>query len=154
MKIWIRYLSFFGFGYFLFVLLMSMAKSPETIIEGEWKELFWEYEKADFNAVSMGKNYEKDSGYIKHIAGQDLVIHKAEKWIFQPNGKLILKGNNYSKEIDWKIKGRGNILELKYDNNNIEHYSLTELQNDKLILNFDTSAHTRGIARLTFEKIN
>ncbi|MFN3752722.1 hypothetical protein [Flavobacterium sp.] len=154
MKIWIRYLSFFGLGIFLFVTLISMAKSPEMIIEGEWKELTWEYEKADNIAISSKSNYINDSSSIKDIAGQNLVIHKAEKWIFCPDGKLILKGENYTKEITWNIKGRGNILELKYDDNNIEHYSLTELQNDKLILNFDTSAHTRGIARLTFEKIN
>ncbi len=131
-----------------------MAKSPEMIIEGEWKELAWEYEKADIKTFSSKASEDNDSSYIKDIAGQDLVIHKAEKWIFCPNGKLILKGENYTKEITWNIKGRGNILELKYDNNNIEHYSLTELENDKLILNFDTSAHTRGIARLTFEKVN
>lgn len=131
-----------------------MAKSPEMIIEGEWKELAWEYEKADDVAISSKENDNNDSSYIKDIAGQNLVIHKAEKWIFCPDGKLILKGDNYTKEITWNIKGRGNILELKYDDNNIEHYSLTELQNDKLILNFDTSAHTRGIARLTFEKLN
>ncbi|MDI9256041.1 hypothetical protein [Flavobacterium sedimenticola] len=154
MKIWIKYTAFFGLGIFLFTLLMSVAKSPEDVIEGEWKELVWEYEKTDWNKLPMGNSYGKDSGYIKEVAGQNLVIHKAEKWIFYPNGKLLLKGENYSKEIAWKIKGRGNILELKYDNNNTEHYSLTELQKDKLILNFDTSAHTRGIARLTFEKIN
>ena len=131
-----------------------MAKSPEMIIAGEWKELAWEYEKADDVLVSSKENKKNDSSYIKDIAGQNLVIHRAEKWIFCPDGKLILKGENYTKEITWNIKGRGNILELKYDDNNIEHYSLTELQNDKLILNFDTSAHTRGIARLTFEKVN
>ena len=60
----------------------------------------------------------------------------------------------FKKEISWNIKGRGNILELKYDNNNVEHYSLTELSDNKLVLNFDTNTHTRGIARLTFEKLN
>lgn len=154
MKIWIRYISFFAFGVFLFVTLISMANSPEATIEGEWKELVWEYEKVDKINDTTKSDYDNVSFYVKDVAGQDLVIHKAEKWIFCPNGKLILEGNDYSKEISWNIKGRGNILELKYDNNNVEHYSLTELSDNKLVLNFDTNTHTRGIARLTFEKLN
>lgn len=154
MKIWIRYISFFAFGVFLFVTLISMANSPEATIEGEWKELVWEYEKVDKINDTTKSDYDNVSYYVKDVAGQDLVIHKAEKWIFCPNGKLILEGNDYSKEISWNIKGRGNILELKYDNNNVEHYSLTELSDNKLVLNFDTNTHTRGIARLTFEKLN
>lgn len=154
MKIWIRYISFFAVGVFLFVTLISMANSPEAIIEGEWKELVWEYEKVDKINDTTKSDYDNVSFYVKDVAGQDLVIHKAEKWIFCPNGKLILEGEDYSKEISWNIKGRGNILELKYDNNNVEHYSLTELSDNKLVLNFDTNTHTRGIARLTFEKLN
>lgn len=154
MKIWIRYISFFAVGIFLFVILIGMANSPETTIEGEWKEMVWEYEKVDKINDTTKSDYDNVSYYVKDVAGQDLVIHKAEKWIFCPNGKLILEGNDYSKEISWNIKGRGNILELKYDNNNVEHYSLTELSDNKLVLNFDTNTHTRGIARLTFEKLN
>jgi len=154
MKIWIRYISFFAVGVFLFVILIGMANSPEATIEGEWKELVWEYEKVDKINDTTKSDYDNVSYYVKDVAGQDLVIHKAEKWIFCPNGKLILEGEDYSKEISWNIKGRGNILELKYDNNNVEYYSLTELSDNKLVLNFDTNTHTRGIARLTFEKLN
>lgn len=151
MKIWIRYTSFFGLGLVLFATLISMAKSPEATIEGEWKELAWEYEKVNKNDT-VNSDFIHVSSYVKDVAGLDLVIHKAEKWKFCPDGRLILQGKNYSKEIAWVIKGRGNILELKYGNN-IEHYSLTELSDNKLILNFDTNTNTRGIARLTFEKI-
>jgi len=151
MKIWIRYLGFFGLGFFLFITLISMAKSPELSIEGEWKELVWEYEKVDKNDT-LSEDFMPVSHYVKEIAGQDLVIHKAEKWQFYPDGRLILQGNDYTKEIAWTIKGRGNILELKSDMG-IEHYNLTELTENKLVLNFDTDTHTRGIARLTFKKI-
>ena len=151
MKIWIKYISFFSLCLLLFITLISMAKSPDMIIEGEWKELAWEYEKVNKNDT-VNSDYTNVSSYVKEVAGLDLVIHKAEKWKFLANGKLILEGENYTKEIDWVIKGRGNVLELKYGNN-VEHYNLTELSDDKLILNFDTNTNTRGIARLTFEKI-
>lgn len=152
MKIWIRYIGFFTLGISLFILLISMSNNPENIIEGQWKELVWEYEKVDKNDT-ITNDYVNVSDFVKDVVGENLVIHKAESWTFKPNGKLILKGSNYSKEVDWTIKGRGNILEIKYDNNNCEHYSLTELSENKLVLNFDTDTHTRGIARLTFEKI-
>lgn len=152
MKIWIRYIGFFTLGISLFILLISMSNNPEHIIEGQWKELVWEYEKVNKNDT-ITNDYDNVSDFVKDVVGENLVIHKAESWTFKPNGKLILKGSNYSKEVDWTIKGRGNILEIKYDNNNCEHYSLTELSDNKLVLNFDTDTHTRGIARLTFEKI-
>lgn len=154
MKIWIKYVGFFALGIFLFVTLISMAKNPEITLEGEWKELVWEYEKVDkINDTTLG-DYDTVSCYVKDTAGQNLIIHKAEKWIFCSNGKLILKGTNYTREVSWNIKGRGNILELKYDNSTTEHYNLTELSDNKFVLNFDTDNHARGIARLTFEKIN
>jgi hypothetical protein len=152
MKIWIRYIGFFTLGISIFILLISMSNNPENIIEGQWKELVWEYEKVDKNDT-VKSDFHNVSDYVKDVVGENLIIHKAESWTFKPNGKLILKGSNYSKEVNWTIKGRGNILEIKYDNNNCEHYSLTELSDNKLVLNFDTDTHTRGIARLTFEKI-
>lgn len=153
MKYLYKYIGFFALGILLFVLMISASKSPETKIKGEWSELAWEYEKVDKNE-GADSSIKEDSNYVKNTMGQDLVIHKAEKWKFYPDGKLILQGEKYTKEVSWCMKGRGNILELKYDDNNVEHYSLTELSDNKLVLNFDTETHTRGIARLTFEKIN
>lgn len=151
MKIWFKYVLFFSVGFFLFAALMGMSQSPEARIEGEWKELAWEYEKVNRNDT-VKSDFTGVSSYVKDIAGLDLVIHNAEKWKFCPDGKLILQGAGYTREIDWVLKGRGNVLELKYGNN-IEHYNLTELSDDKLVLNFDTNTNARGIARLTFEKI-
>lgn len=151
MKIWLNYIGFFGIGFVLFATLLSMSQSPEATIEGEWKELSWEYEKVNRNDT-LKPDFTNVSSYVKDIAGLDLIIHKAEKWTFCNNGKLILQGDGYSREIGWVIKGRGNILQLKYGDN-IEHYSLTELSADRLVLNFDTNTNARGIARLTFEKI-
>lgn len=151
MKIWIKYTVAFGLGLMLFLSLISMANNPETKIEGQWEELSWKYEKADWDHINKFGN-ENLSDKIKNMVSQNLVIHKTEKWKFLPDGKLLLEGKGYSKIISWAIKGRGNILELKYGNN-VEHYSLSELSADKLILNFNTDAQTRGIARLTFKKI-
>ncbi len=153
MKLVYKYLSFFGVGFMLFLVLIHLSKNPEKTIEGEWNELVWEYEKVLKNDT-VSADYKAVKNYVKDRIGEKLVIHKAEKWIFQPDGKLLLKGVDYTKEVNWCMKGRGNILELKYDDNNVEHYNLTELSDNRLVLNFDTDKHTSGIARLTFEKIN
>ena len=100
----------------------------------------------------MNADFKNVSGYVKEIASQNLIIHKAEKWIFMPGKELILKGKEATKKLTWSIKGRGNILELKYNDNSVEHYTLSELSEDKLVLNFNTNTDVRGIARLTFEK--
>lgn len=152
MKIWIRYIGFFGAGIALFILLLSNSNNPEKTIQGQWKESVWEYEKVDKNDTTKS-DFNSVSHFVKDVVGENLIIHKAESWIFKPNGKLILKGKNHFKEVNWSIKGRGNILEIKYDNSNCEHYNLTELSENKLVLNFDSDTHTRGIARLTFEKL-
>ena len=152
MKLVYKYLAFFSVGFMLFLVLISVAKSPEKIIEGKWEELIWEYEKVDTNENS-NFGFNSISNYVKNMISENLVIHQAEQWKFFPNGKLILEGNGYSKQVSWCMKGRGNILEIKYDNQNVEHYNVTELSKDKMILNFDTDVHARGIARLTFKKI-
>lgn len=151
MKIILKYITFPLVILLSLTVMTGMAENPEKKLEGSWKECIWEYEKVDKNDT-INSDFKFLSGYVKQIASQNLIIHKAEKWIFLPNQKLILKGEKSTKEITWSIKGRGNILELKYDNNNIEHYNLTELSNDKLVLNFNTDTELRGIARLTFEK--
>ena len=89
---------------------------------------------------------------VKKIIGQHLLIHEAETWKFLSNGKLVLKAGENERLVDWKIKGRGNILQLKYDDNVVENYNLTELDNNTMILNFDSEIQARGIAKLTFEK--
>jgi hypothetical protein len=128
-----------------------MSISPERIILGEWNEMAWEYEKVDKNDT-LNEDYLNISNYVKDRVGQDLVIHSAEKWRFYANGILELEGEKETKFVNWRMKGRGNILEIKYDENFKEHYSLTKLSDNTLILNFETDTHTRGITRLTFEK--
>lgn len=151
MKIILKYISLPLLVLLFLIVMTGMAENPEKKIEGTWKELVWEYEKVDKNDT-VNKDFKSVSSYVKEIASQNLVIHKAEKWIFKPNRKLILEGKDTTKEITWTIKGRGNILELKHDDNTIENYSLTEISDKKLVLNFNTNTDVRGIARLTFEK--
>jgi hypothetical protein len=129
--------------------LMSFSQSPEKKIVGQWNEKSWEYERVNKVGDTNSKEITDD---IKKIIGQHLLIHEAETWQFLPNGKLLLKSGSTERLVDWKIKGRGHILQLKYDDNVVENYNLTELDNNTMILNFDSEIQARGIAKLTFEK--
>jgi hypothetical protein len=61
-------------------------------------------------------------------------------------------GTDTAREVRWKLKGRGHILELEYDNRIVEHYNLTELNDNTMVLNFDSDIQVKGIAKLTFIK--
>lgn len=151
MKLILIYIAVFVAGFSSFFIMITTTNNPENIIVGEWKELAWEYEKVD-KVDSSGFDFTSDN--IKEAVAQHLVIHQAEVWTFLPNGRLKLQSNGEEKVVTWRIKGRGNILQLKHDNNNtVENYNLTLLDNNSLVLNFEADIQARGIAKLTFEKI-
>lgn len=132
--------------------IMENVESPERKILGSWKELAWEYEKVYSHAARNAIDRDTISQTVKDQLGQHLVIHSAERWQFNPDGTLLLMGTDTAREVRWKLKGRGHILELEYDNRIVEHYNLTELNDNTMVLNFDSDIQVKGIAKLTFIK--
>lgn len=93
---------------------------PEKNLIGTWKEVSWHYEKVDKT---------EDGEFFKEIArdelkdeiAKNLVIHKSEEWTFEQNADLLLTGEDKEdKKLNWRLKGRGHILKLKYDNDKFE----------------------------------
>lgn len=153
MKYWIKYVLFLSFGPVVIFSLLGLSQNPEDKIIGTWDELSWEYERVDIDNTFY-KNLNKFSEYVKVKTGQNLFFHNAEQWIFHPNGTLQITLDGEQKNFYWRLKGRGNILEIEHKNGEKEHYNLTELSEDTLVLNFETSNHIRGIAKFTFKKID
>ncbi len=151
MKLWTIYCSIFIIILSGFVLMVSSNPHPEDTISGKWEEVSWKYEKVNKPDKATIRDY--SSAEIKQMIGQDLVIHEAEKWTFLPNGRLQLEGNNDTKTVEWRIKGRGHILQIKYDGGVVENYNITFLNNSQLVLNFDLEVKAKGIAQLTFNRI-
>ncbi len=150
-KIWIIYLLCVALGASGFTYMVNSVSNPEKRIVGEWKEKSWEYEKVHRKADVS--NFEDTiSDKVKEQLGKHLMIHTAETWCFHPDGTLILKGNNTEKTVAWRLKGRGHVLQLRHDNGITEHYNLTELGDNQMVLNYDSDMQVRGIAKLTFEK--
>ena len=48
----------------MFLTLISISKSPEKTIEGEWNELIWEYEKVLKNDT-VNADYKEVKNYVK-----------------------------------------------------------------------------------------
>ncbi|MCH5682926.1 lipocalin family protein [Niabella sp. W65] len=125
---------------------------PETVILGTWKEVHWEYERV-YHSAHIGRAATSAPREVKEMSATDLGIINAERWVFNPDGSLILSSNNVKKQANWKIKGRGNILMITYDNNRVERYNIATLTKGNLELNFDTDAKIRGIAKVSCIKI-
>lgn len=152
MKLWFTYICVFTIGISSFVIMITTSENPENKILGEWKELEWEYEKVDkLEKKNIINEFSSDN--IREAISEHLVFHQAETWVFLPNGRLKLQGPQSETIVSWRIKGRGNILQLKHENSIVENYNLTQLDNNKLVINFEADIQARGIAKLTFEKI-
>ncbi|MBL7932594.1 MAG: hypothetical protein JNL60_11870 [Bacteroidia bacterium] len=128
----------------------SFSRSPAKTIIGGWEECAWEYEKVN-KLPPERNNYRDISDEVKDLIGQKLSIHTSETWLFLPNGKLVLYGPQGHRIIKWKLNGRGHVLELR-DEDRIENYNITELNDSSMVINFDTDMEVRGIARLTFAR--
>lgn len=146
------YFGVLGTGVGLFLLFLQASPSPEAMILGEWKELSWTYERVDLPANDV---IDKTiTSNVKEAIGNRLVIHQAERWQFYPNGDLLLISDAGERKVKWQIKGRGHILQLIYDKDTAENYVLADLNNGQMNLHFETDIQARGIAKLTFERLN
>lgn len=152
MKALFIYIAMLVFAFLGMILVFDNVESPEQLILGSWKEFSWEYEKAYSPATLKVMNRDTISQSVKDELGRHLIIHSAETWDFNPDGTLVLHGSDTTKQVKWKLKGRGHILELEYANQVIEHYNLTELNENTMVLNFDSDIQVKGIAKLTFNK--
>lgn len=151
MKLFGIYIGVFLLGLGSFLLMLGASASPESQILGKWEETKWEYEKMDKSSVCPDKR-SIDSDAIKQIAGKNLLIHQSETWHFYPKGRLVLTGGGVVKTAEWRIKGRGHILQLRHANKTVENYNIDVLSNNTLVLNFEADLEVRGIAKLTFNK--
>jgi hypothetical protein len=135
--------------------VLSKIDHPEKLLIGKWKEVEWHYDKVDRGA--QGSSFVQ-KGYIQNrlkeeITGE-LFIHQAEEWHFYPDGNLeLLKMNNETEMLSWRLKGRGHILKLKHTENMLEFYQIRVLNKDEMILNFENDLHARGIIEIRFKRI-
>ncbi|SEK38645.1 hypothetical protein [Parapedobacter koreensis] len=141
------YIGVFALTLMGFTWMIRSVTNPEQLIIGEWKETGWVYER-------LNKVGDEEKVNLQGNRHGNLVLHKAEIWSFLPKGRLQLqKSGGRDETIGWAIKGRGNILEIKYNNGHKEQYDLSQLVADRMVLNFELDTQVKGLAKLTFERL-
>jgi hypothetical protein len=122
-------------------IVLAYYFNPERLIKGKWMETTWSYENVD-----------KTSFLYHDIRMQHK--HESEAWRFMNNNQLLFyNGDDVAAKATWKIKGRGHILQLTYEDGDMEVYDIKELNDHELIINFDIGMESRGIARLVFTRV-
>jgi hypothetical protein len=155
MKIKIIYLVCLSAAVGLILLLTSSVPSPDTLLTGTWQEESWEYEKVDQASGSDSLSGKQIAESVKRLIAQDLIVHRAEKWQFKPDGTLRLFTERApGRRLNWKMKGRGHILVLHYNDRMEESYTVAELTENHMVLHFYTEMQARGIAKITFTRTN
>jgi hypothetical protein len=132
------------------ISVLYHAKNPERTLVGKWEEVSWEFERVNVDTALINSDFEQ---YQRNEIYKNLIIHHAEVWEFSPEKKLFLN-NNPASNINWAIKGRGHVLELKYGGAKSESYQVQHLSDDKLVVFFNFDLQIRGIVKMTFKKIN
>ncbi|TVR38162.1 MAG: hypothetical protein EA392_10790 [Cryomorphaceae bacterium] len=135
------------------VLIIASTNGTDKRIVGNWVEIDWVYEKVDAYDDYADAEKKRVPEFIKQSIGEQLIIHEAETWQFMPDGRLLLHKGDSEEVLQWRIKGRGHILQLKHDNNVIENFEIAGIDKENLYLHLETEVQARGIAKLIFKRI-
>ncbi len=155
MKLKIVYLAFLTAAASLILLLTAGTPSPDTLLTGNWQEESWEYEKVDQTTQADSLSGRQIAESVKQLIAQDLIVHRAEQWRFKPDGTLrLITEQGPGRQLNWKMKGRGHILVLHYNDQMEESYTVAELTENHMVLHFYTEMQARGIAKITFTRTN
>ncbi|UXP32199.1 hypothetical protein N6H18_17815 [Reichenbachiella agarivorans] len=134
-------------------LMINSGGHPHNHLIGAWKETSWQYEKLDDLEGEDEMTMEIDH-QMKSEISKSLVFHEAEVWHFAPDGEIgLFDQYGKSKRLDWRLKGRGNILKLLADGERTEYYNIKSLSADKMEIHFTTDIGARGVVKMVFEKV-
>ncbi|UII26228.1 hypothetical protein LVD15_23490 [Fulvivirga maritima] len=152
-KILMIYVGIFMVPCALVLIMLSNDQSAEDKVLGRWQEVSWEYEKIDKKREVGEENWDINEQQ-KYEISQGLVFHEAETWHFLPTGELELYNQTgLLSQLEWRIKGHGNILKLEKTDAEVEHYQIQKLDDNKMEIHFNTDLQVRGIVKMTFVKV-
>lgn len=147
----------FAYSLILVVLLccgtvLIKGDSPEELIVGKWEEVDWNFERINVDSTEVNSNL---LAYQKSELYNNMIIHQGEEWEFCPKKELTLTPKDHSEEkkIKWYLKGRGNILELRYGDNVVESYQVHKLTKDTMVIYYNFDLQMRGSVKITFKKV-
>lgn len=151
----ILYFALFAVPMILFGAMMLNSTSPEQNILGSWEEVAWEYEKVEKDNNDGLVTSMSISESIKREIIESLIIHEAETWEFLPDGKLRLdKKDHITTPLEWNLKGRGHVLKLRHPDDKTEYYNLQKVNDEEMVLYFNSDIKAKGIVKMVFKRVN
>ncbi|WP_313376827.1 hypothetical protein [Chishuiella sp.] len=152
-KIILIYISLFLAAIVAITVVVKGRMTEEKIL-GSWHKENIEFERVNHQDHEI-------ISYISQIQDKEisheLMIDKVDNLIFEKDSHLKIKNNNRKQNdrLSWKLKGRGNIIEIKdLKTNNKETYQVQELSSNKLVVYMNLDLQVRGIVKITFTKNN
>ncbi|NGM66918.1 hypothetical protein [Sphingobacterium sp. SGR-19] len=129
-------------------LVIRHAESPERLIAGDWVETDWRLEKDNASPV---EELQVQSGLKKEILRNVEDLHLGI-WRFEKDGSLKSPSSAKSDSIEWFIKGRGHVLELRRDGRTIESFQIQQINDRKLVLHLNFDLQVKGIIEIVLER--
>ncbi len=131
-------------------LIVMYHENPERLIEGEWVEKEWSLEK-DNASAELASNSQLQEGLRKEILRDFEELHLGV-WKFERNRLLLSADSNQDSKIEWLIKGRGHVLELRKDGRHMESFQIQQISQDKLVLHLNFDLQVKGIIEIVLER--
>lgn len=132
--------------------VLLKTETPEQLISGKWETVGWEFERINRNTATL------DHKLLEHNRNElysNRMFHKGKEWEFCTQNVLMLKQDESlnDRKINWFLKGRGHILELKYPNGKNESYHVHILTKDAMVVYYNFDLEKRGSVKITLKKI-
>lgn len=147
MKIRIALIIFFTSISVIALALIGKKYNPENEFVGSWEEIDWNIKGAEKSVVT-------DLGLVQAQSAEEedsIRFHVAKSWKFKPGGILILEDKNEERKLEWRLKGRGHILEIS-DGVVTEFYDINLLSDEKIELNYIAPSFVKDYARLVIKR--
>lgn len=133
------------------VLVVVYVASPEKIIQGEWIETGWYFEKPDAPREAQGMAAFVEDNIRREILERLEILH-VESWVFHEDGTLEVHDDKEHSDLRWAIKGRGHILDIMKDGKSIESFQIQKLTKNQMQLFLNIDMQIRGIIKINLER--
>jgi len=133
------------------LLIIINYENPERLIQGEWEEKHWSLEKDNAGLELANDNY-LQLNLRREILRNIENLHLGT-WKFQQDGSLTSEGD-HSDKMEWLIKGRGHILELRRDGKQVESFQIQQISDERMVLHLNFDLQVKGVIEIVLEKVN
>ncbi|TYP96186.1 hypothetical protein BC792_10785 [Sphingobacterium allocomposti] len=131
-------------------LTVMYHENPERLIQGEWVEKDWRLEKA--NATPASASTSELQERLKREILQNIEDLHLGVWRFYKDGTLESAEAGQGNGLEWVIKGRGHVLEVRKDGKTVESFQIQQISKDKLVLHLNFDLQVKGIIEIVLER--